>query len=73
MTQTTDGVTRVEIAEVVADAFEVGIPDRDTLIRVASQNGARPEVLTTLEKLPERRFSGLRQLWEVLRKVPVGV
>jgi hypothetical protein len=65
-------VTRVEIADHVQDAFDADRPlTSDELLVSARRNGARPEVLHALERLPGT-YARLRDLWPDLPGVPVG-
>lgn len=63
--------TRVEIADHVETAFDYGPANRDELLEAAHASNARHEVLAVLERLPERRYRTLRQLWTDLDDVPV--
>ncbi|MBI4261870.1 MAG: DUF2795 domain-containing protein [Actinobacteria bacterium] len=67
-----DAVTRIEIADAVNGAFAVRPAARAGIIAEAVENGARAEVVATLERLPDRPYSHLRQIWERLADVPVG-
>jgi hypothetical protein len=64
-------LTRSEIADYIESAFEHGPAGRDDLIDTAVTNRARPDVLSTLRSLPDRRFGRLRDLWEHLPEMPV--
>jgi hypothetical protein len=66
-------VTRVEILDVLDDAFANGPASRQTLVATARAQGARPEVIALLEQLPERTFVHQRQLWVHMADVPVGL
>ncbi|MCC9738465.1 DUF2795 domain-containing protein [Streptomyces sp. MNU89] len=67
----TDHVTRIEIADHVSALFANGaVSKHDLLIGAAS---ARPEVLDVLKELPDRRYTELRQVWEDLPALPVGL
>ncbi|MEO3754411.1 hypothetical protein [Streptomyces sp. B6B3] len=67
---TTD-VTRVEIAEHLGPLFEHGVVDRPAML--AAVAGTRPEVGELLGRLPDRSYTSLRQVWEHLPEVPVGL
>ncbi|MGH3321790.1 MAG: DUF2795 domain-containing protein [Streptosporangiaceae bacterium] len=73
MTTATTPVTRMEIADHVSATFEHGPSSRDQLLEAASDSGARPELVAVLERLPDRRFAALRQLWQDLHDVPVDL
>lgn len=65
-------VTRSEIADHVEEAFlGAGASDRVELIEKAERSGARPEVIAALQRLPDKRYSSLRQLWADLPELPV--
>jgi hypothetical protein len=66
-------VTRVEIAEYLAPLFERGAVDRAAMLAAVAAAGARPEVGELLRRLPDRSFTSLRQVWEHLPQVPVGL
>lgn len=65
-------VTRMEIVEAVDPAFAGGGAERSEVLAAAIAQGARPQVIETLERLPDRRFSEVRELWTELADVPVG-
>jgi hypothetical protein len=63
---------RVEIANNIHNAFDGHRPlTANDLLISARRNGARPEVLHTLERLPGT-YTDLRDLWPDLPGVPVG-
>jgi hypothetical protein len=65
-------VTRTEILQGVERAFGVVSVSRGDLIEVARREGARPEVLRAIERLPDDRLYGhVRDLWSHLEDVPV--
>lgn len=67
-------VTRVEILDVLDDAFAVGPASRDQLVNAARAQGARAELVTLLEDLPsDRQYVHQRQLWVHMPNVPVGL
>lgn len=65
-------VTRVEISEHIAEAFNHPPADRDDLLAEAARTGARPAVIDLLEQLPARSYPNLRGLWPHLADVPIG-
>ncbi|MEU6754900.1 hypothetical protein [Streptomyces sp. NPDC046685] len=67
----TDDVTRMEIADHLSGLFTNGAMGRSDLLIAAA--GARPEVRDVLSRLPERRYTELRQVWEDLPAIPVGL
>lgn len=64
-------VTRMEIVDAVEQAFDRGGAERSEVLAAAVLRNARPDVIATLEELPERRFSDVRELWVELPHVPV--
>lgn len=64
-------VTRLEIAEHIADSFAYPPTSRAELLAAAVASHARAEVIETLELLPERSYNDLRSLWPHLEGVPV--
>lgn len=69
-TATTD-VTRIEIAEAVHPAFGEAGATREELLEVAGRGNARPDVVRTLESLPDAGFRHVRELWRHLPELPV--
>lgn len=67
-----DAVTRIEIADLIGNAFGPAGADRASLLATATSNGANPRVLDALGRLPDRRFATMRHLWEHLPELPVG-
>lgn len=64
-------VTRLEIADLIEDAFGPAGTDRTALLAVAAKKGAHPVVVDKLGELPDRRFRSMRELWDYLPEVPV--
>ena len=64
-------VTRSEIARHTADAFDYPPATPGDLIEAAVASHARPEVIAALRRLPEAKYSHLRQLWPDLPGIPV--
>jgi hypothetical protein len=69
----TTPVTRVEIADHLETAFDAGPVGREELVAAAVASTARTAVVEVLAGLPERPYSQLRQLWEDLSEVPIGL
>ncbi|WP_166355997.1 DUF2795 domain-containing protein [Phytoactinopolyspora limicola] len=65
-------VTRIEIADLVEDAFGRRPATKAELLDRANANHARSEVLATLDRLPDVDFRTLRDLWPHLSSIPVG-
>ncbi len=63
--------TRTEIADHVGAAFGADAVCRDELLAAARASGARGAVLRALERLPDRSYRHLRELWPELPGVPV--
>lgn len=64
-------ISRVEIADHVRDVFEHGPVTRTELLAQAADHGARPAVLHTLGRLPDRIYRDLRELWQDIPDVPI--
>lgn len=64
-------VTRLEIADLIEDAFGSAGTDRAALLAAAATKGAHPVVVDKLGELPDRRFRSMRELWDYLPEVPV--
>jgi hypothetical protein len=64
-------VTRSEIADHIEGAFRGPARTKGELLASAEATDARPDVLATLQTLPERRYGALRDLWSHLPEVPV--
>ncbi len=68
-----DPVTRVEVAGAVETAFVVSDqPRRTDLLTAARAVGARSAVVRLLERLPERAYGNLRDIWPHLPATPIG-
>ncbi|WP_412538740.1 DUF2795 domain-containing protein [Longispora sp. K20-0274] len=70
---TVTAVTRAEIADHLEGAFDVARLSRTDLVNAAHARGARVEVLTVLETLPDRTFATLRDIWPHLSVVPIDL
>ena len=68
----TNDVTRIEIIDAVEHAFARSSANKQEIITAAIQQNTRPAVLDTLNRLPERSFSHVRDLWNHLPDVPLG-
>jgi hypothetical protein len=69
----TTPVTRVEIADHLETAFDGGPVWPRQLTAAAVAGDARAAVVEVLAGLPERQYGQLRQLWEDLSEVPIGL
>jgi hypothetical protein len=65
-------LTRIEIADHVADAFGPQGAHRSDLLAVAVQKNAPPNMLDKLHQLPDRHFRSMQDLWHHIPEVPVG-
>lgn len=63
-------VTRIEIADVIEDAFSHPPVTRSDLLAHATAHRARVDILETLSRLPDRSFRSLGELWPHLPGVP---
>lgn len=66
-------VTRTEIADHLADAFATGPATRAELVGVATRAGAREQVVSMIQSLPDGPYQRLQELWRDLAHVPVDV
>ncbi len=64
-------VTRLQIADLVEDAFGPDGADTAALLDTARDQGGSPEVLACLERLPRRHFRRMQDLWAHLEGLPV--
>lgn len=64
-------VTRVRIADILGDAFGPQGAGKDDLLATATRAGAPPELLDELQKLPDRKFRTMRDLWDHLPEIPI--
>lgn len=64
-------VTRIEIADLVENAFGPAGAHRSALLAAAAERGAAPVLLAKLGELPDRHFRSMRDLWDHLPEVPL--
>ena len=64
-------VTRVEVIDTVASAFEHAPLTRGELILAAELAAARLPVVELLERLPERAYRRPADMWDELPDVPI--
>lgn len=62
-------VTRDEIIDITAEAFSRPPATKQNLVTVAIHNHGRPQVLNTLQRLPDRSFGHVHDLWDHLPDV----
>jgi hypothetical protein len=65
-------VTRVEIIDAVGTVFGRSGATKQEIIAAASQKEGRDDLLAALQRLPERSFSHVRDLWDHLPDIPIG-
>lgn len=63
--------TRIDVAESVVDLFFYGPAAKEELVQYAEDGGAPDHVLDALERLPDRKFARLSDLWSFLPDLPV--
>ena len=63
--------TRLEIADLLRDRLDGPLRSKAELIDAARALGARDAVVQALERLPERKYGGLRDLWPCLPGLPI--
>ena len=63
--------TRIEIADVLRDRLDGPLRSKAELLEAARALGARAVVVEALERLPERKYGGLRDLWPCLPGIPI--
>lgn len=64
-------VTRSEIARHTEAAFDYPPVTPGDLVQAVTDSGGRPEVIAVLLRLPDGRYTHLRQLWRHLPEIPV--
>ncbi len=64
-------VTRLELAGYTESAFSTAAATPASLLRVATDKGARPEVLWELGRLKLPHYAELRELWDELGDLPI--
>lgn len=64
-------VTRVEVIDTIANAFDQAPLSRGELIRAAERVAAPRPVIELLEQLPERAYRRPADMWDELPGVPI--
>lgn len=64
-------VTRVEVIDTIASAFDQAPLSRGELIRAAERVAAPRPVIELLEQLPERAYRRPADMWDELPGVPI--
>ncbi|MET7400113.1 DUF2795 domain-containing protein [Dactylosporangium sp. NPDC005572] len=65
-------VTRIELAHHIQTAFSRGPATRDSMLAYAASSHARPEVIAALQRLKDKPYASMRDLWHDLGDLPVG-
>lgn len=63
--------TRVEIADVLRNRLDGPLRSKAELLEAARALGASDAVVEALERLPDRKYGGLRDLWPCLPGIPI--
>jgi hypothetical protein len=64
-------ITRTELAGHIATAFDAGRASRADLLAAAASSHARPQVIAVLQRLPDREYGSVRDLWHHLADLPI--
>lgn len=64
-------VTRVEVIDTIASAFDHAPLSRGELIRAAEHAAAPQPIIELLEQLPERAYRRPADMWDELPDVPI--
>ena len=64
-------VTRTELASHIGAAFSGGRATRDSLLAYAAGSHARPEVIAAIQRLQDKPYANIRDLWHDLADMPV--
>lgn len=64
-------VTRTEVVEELGGVFSGSGASRRDLIAEARRRSARPQLMQLLERLPDRRYRHIRDLWTEAPEVPL--
>ncbi|MBK5223308.1 MAG: DUF2795 domain-containing protein [Acidimicrobiia bacterium] len=65
-------VTRTEVIDTIAHAFDAPSATPDDLVAAARGSHARAEVVDLLSRLPGRRYVRPQDMWNDLPDVPIG-
>ncbi|WP_327004330.1 DUF2795 domain-containing protein [Dactylosporangium sp. NBC_01737] len=65
-------VTRTELANHIQAAFASGPATRDNMLAYAASSHARPEVIAALQRLNDKPYPSIRDLWHDLGDLPVS-
>lgn len=66
-------VARMEILDAIDNAFAPPPATKHQIIAMVEGAQARGDLVELLRQLPDRHFDDVRDLWEHLPDVPVGV
>jgi hypothetical protein len=64
-------VTREEIVDAIGACFTKGEARRNDLLIAVHERNARPELVATIERLPDKTFRRVRDLWITLPEIPL--
>jgi len=67
-----DSVSRMELAQHLETAFAAGPVTPAGLLDAATVSAARSAVLAVIERLPNRTYGTIRDLWYELPDLPIG-
>jgi hypothetical protein len=67
-----DSVSRMELAQHIETAFARGPVTQTGLLDAATVSAARSAVLAVIERLPNRTYGSIRDLWYELPDLPIG-
>jgi hypothetical protein len=62
---------RLELAELLGEAFGPDGASRDDVLTCA-RSRSHPAVVEMLGRLPDRKYTTMRELWNELLKLPIG-
>ena len=65
-------VTRIELANHIEAAFSSGPATRDSMLAYAAGSHARPAVIAALQRLTDKPYPSIRDLWHDLADIPVS-
>jgi hypothetical protein len=65
-------ITRAELADHIEAAFATGPATPGGLLAAAIATNARPPVIDTLRRLPDKTYTSIRDLWYDLPDVPIN-
>ncbi|MEV6712597.1 DUF2795 domain-containing protein [Lentzea sp. NPDC051208] len=69
---TVGAVTRIEIIDATESAFSGASASKQEIITAAVKQESSTDLVSLLERLPDRQFAHVRDLWTYLPEVPIG-